>query len=76
MPDDMNACEMRAAVLSPGADVLGGVSGIWGAVVRSAAELKEAATYFERAAALCPAPVIRAEFTDRAAWCRTKAETM
>jgi len=76
VPDDMNACEMRAAVLSPGADVLGGVSGIWGAVVRSAAELKEAATYFERAAALCPAPVMRADFTDRAAWCRTKAETM
>ena len=44
--------------------------------MRSAAELTEAATYFERAAALCPAPVMKAEFTDRAAWCRTKAEAM
>ena len=56
--------------------MLGGISGAWGAVMRSAAELTEAATYFERAAALCPAPVMKAEFTDRAAWCRTRAEAM
>ena len=56
--------------------MLGGISGAWGAVVRSAAELTEAATYFERAAALCPAPVMKAELADRAAWCRTKAKAM
>ena len=47
-----------------------------GGVQQAAAELTEAATYFERAAALCPVPVMKAEFTDRAAWCRTKAEAM
>ena len=56
--------------------MLGGISGAWGAVLRSATELTEAATYFERAAALCTAPVMKAEFTDRAAWCRTRAEAM
>lgn len=56
--------------------MLGGISGAWGAVARAAAEVREAATYFERAAALCPAPVMKAEFTDRAAWCRTRAEAM
>ena len=48
----------------------------WEVGPRSAAELKEAATHYERAAALCPAPVMKAEFTDRAAWCRIRAEAM
>ena len=43
---------------------------------RSAAELREAATYFERAAALCPAPASKANMADDAATCRTEAEAM
>ena len=31
---------------------------------------------FERAAALCPAPAVKAEFADCAAWCRDEAEAM
>ena len=49
--------------------MLGGISGAWGAVLRSAAELTEAATYFERAAALCPAPAAKAELSGEADWC-------
>ena len=58
------------------AGVLGGQSGAWEAGPRSAAELKEAATHFERAAALCSALVVKAKFAGNAVWCRTKAEAM
>jgi len=47
LPDDLQANQMRAEVLS-------GQYGAWEAGPRSAAELREAATHYERAAALCP----------------------
>ena len=64
------AHNMRAAVLS------GGSGGTWEAGPRSAAELKEAATHFDRAAALSDAPVVKADSTDAADWCRRKAGAM
>ena len=60
---------MRALVLS-------GQSVAWEAGPRSAAELKEAATHFERAAALHPAPVMKAQLAGDAAECRSEAEAM
>jgi hypothetical protein len=68
-PDAGTANEMRA-------DVLCGQGGAWEAGPRSAAELMEAATHFDRAAVLCPAPAVIAEFAGDAAWCRAKAEAM
>ena len=43
---------------------------------RSAAELREAAAHFERAAALCPAPAVEAQLADNAEWCRNQASAM
>ena len=40
----------------------------------SIVELREAATHFERAAALQPAPAAKAELVDQAAWCRSQAD--
>ena len=54
-PNGGDANEMRALVLS-------GLGDAWEAGPRSAAELKEAGTRLERAAALCDAPVVAAEF--------------
>eukprot|EP00964_Phaeocystis_antarctica_P004083 scaffold2196_cov52-Phaeocystis_antarctica.AAC.1 len=68
-PDDGMANEMRAEVLS-------GRYGAWGAGPRSAAELMEAATHFERVSALCSAPALKAERADDAAWCRSKADAV
>ena len=68
-PDYGQANQMRAFVLS-------GQSGLWEAGPRSAAELKEAATHFERAAALCPAPATKTQFAGYAALCRRRAECM
>ena len=69
-PDDVQAHQMRAAVL-------GGLSDVsWEAGPRSAAELKKAATHFGRAAALCPAPAGKAKFSAGADWCRSQAEAM
>ena len=68
-PDDADANRMRAAVLS-------GWCGACDAAPRSAAEFKEAATHFERAAALCAAPAMKAEFADAAEEFRRKAEAM
>ena len=68
-PDDVQAHQMRAIVLR-------GQGGAWKAGPRSAAELKEAVTHFDRAAALCPAPAVKAELAGTAAWCRAKAEAM
>ena len=68
-PDEVHAHQMRALVLS-------GQGRAWEAGPRSAAELKEAATHFERAAALHPAPAQKAHSASRAAWCRATAEAM
>eukprot|EP00964_Phaeocystis_antarctica_P160135 scaffold131513_cov63-Phaeocystis_antarctica.AAC.3 len=68
-PDDVGACQMRARVLTSwvGAVELG---------PRSVAELNEAATHFDRAAALHPAPAVKAHLASDAAWCRHRAEAM
>ena len=67
VPDDAIANDMRAIVLS-------GQCGAWEAEPRLAAELREAATHYERAAALHPAPAMKAELAEDAAWCRRRAE--
>jgi tetratricopeptide (TPR) repeat protein len=66
-PDDLPAHQMRAVVLR-------GRCAAWEAGPRSAAVLKEAATHFDRATALCAAPEMKATFTGKAAWCRRQAE--
>ena len=63
------AHSMRGAVLSGG-------DGAWEAGPRSAAELMEAATHFDRAAALHSAPAGKAGLADRSDWCRRQAEAM
>ena len=68
-PDDGIANQMRALVLR-------GHFTAWEVGPRSAAELKEAATHYERAAALCPAPVARANLAGYAERIRTKAGAM
>ena len=65
-PNDAGANAMRATVLS-------GCVTAWEAMPRSAAELKEAAVHYERAAALCPAPALKAGLAHRAGWCRAEA---
>eukprot|EP00964_Phaeocystis_antarctica_P040591 scaffold23202_cov56-Phaeocystis_antarctica.AAC.1 len=62
-PDEMTVNKMRAIVLC-------GQFGAWEAGPRSAAELKEAASHFERAAALHPAPVGKAQLANNAERCR------
>eukprot|EP00964_Phaeocystis_antarctica_P108466 scaffold73051_cov62-Phaeocystis_antarctica.AAC.4 len=66
-PNDVAANQMRAIVLR-------GQCGAWEAEPRSAAELREAATHYERAAALCNAPAAKAEFADFAGSCRLRAD--
>eukprot|EP00964_Phaeocystis_antarctica_P092698 scaffold59665_cov63-Phaeocystis_antarctica.AAC.1 len=68
-PNEEKTNNMRAEVLSR-------LCGAWQAGPRSAAELKEAATHFERAAALCPAPALKADYADDADWCRSQAAAM
>eukprot|EP00964_Phaeocystis_antarctica_P157451 scaffold127613_cov58-Phaeocystis_antarctica.AAC.1 len=68
-PNHMPAHNMRAIVLR-------GQCGTWEAGPRSAAKLKEAAVHYERAAALQDAPAIKAEITELADRCRSKAEAM
>ena len=68
-PDDGLANEMRAIVL-------GGQSDAWEARPRSAAELKETATYYERAAALHPTAAGKVELATRAFRCRSQAKAM
>ena len=64
-PNDEAAIIMRAGVLR-------GVSfGAWEAGPRSAAELKEAATHFERAGALINAPAAKAQYVSLADRCRS-----
>ena len=61
-PDDLRAHQMRALVLFRQLDA-------GEAVPRSAAELREAATHFDRAAALCTAPAVKAMLAgDAALW--------
>jgi tetratricopeptide (TPR) repeat protein len=68
-PDEMQAHQMRACLL-------GGSTAAWEAGPRSAAELMEAVTHFDRAAALHPAPAVKAQLAGAAAWCHAKAEAM
>ena len=67
VPNDVVANSMRAVVLS-------GAGGAWEAELRSAAELREAATHYERVAALSPAPASKAENASFAGLCRIEAE--
>ena len=62
-PDDSEANQMRAVVLL-------GQHHAWDAGPRSAEELRQAATHYDRAAALCPAPAVKAGLAENAAWCR------
>ena len=48
----------------------------WEERPRSAAELREAATHFEREAALWAAPDVKDQLTNSAAVCRRKADAM
>ena len=68
-PDEVQPHQMRAVVLR-------GPCGAWEAGPRSAAELKEAATHYDRAAALHPAPAMKERLAGNAALCRTKASAM
>ena len=68
-PDDLQANQMRAMVLT-------GQAVAWEAGPRSAAELMEAATHYDRAVALNPAPAGKAAFAGGAAWCRSQAGLM
>ena len=68
-PNHVAANGMRASILR-------GACCAWEAGPRSAAELKEAATHFEQAAALSPAPGLKAVLAENAANCRSLAEAM
>ena len=68
-PNDQAANAMRAMVLT-------GHCSAWEAGPRSAAELKEAATRFEQAAALANAPGWKVELLRRAERCRSLAVGM
>ena len=69
-PNEESAIDMRANVLS------GHGGDAWEAGPRSAAELKEAATLFDRSAAMCDAPVQKAGLAGVADWCRSRAEAL
>ena len=66
-PHSVGAFCMRAAVL-------GGMSCAWDVGPRSAAELTEAASHFERAAAMSDAPAQKAALSRNAGWCHCQAE--
>ena len=68
-PDDVVANQMQAVVLSGGCSA-------WEAGPRSAAELREAAAHYERAAALQPAPAGKAHLGGAAELCRRRADAM
>ena len=69
-PNDESANFMRALVLR------GRCGGAWEAGPRSAAELKEAATHYDRAGAMSNAPTVKADRARVADWCRSRAETI
>ena len=56
--------------------VMDGSTGAWEAGPRSAAELKEAATHYDRAAALSPAPAMKEQLAGYAAQCRSRADAI
>ena len=64
-PDSAKANVMRAGVLR-------GSTVAWEAGPRSATELKKCVEHFDRAAALCPVPAVKAELAGHADVCRTK----
>ena len=66
-PNNVVANQMRAMVLR-------GQTSAWVVGLRSSAELMEAATHYERAAALCNAPAVKAQFATFADSCRRQAE--
>ena len=68
-PDDAEANRMRAVVLR-------GQHPALEAGPRSAAELREAAVHFDRAAALFPGLAAKASFAEYAASCRREAQAM
>ena len=70
-PNDVGANMMRARVL-----VMCGECDAWELGPRSAAELKEAAAHYERAAVLHPAPAAKVELAANADWCRYRADAM
>ena len=70
VPNAESAIDMRAYVLS------GINGGAWDAGPRSSAELKEAATLFDRSAALCDAPAWKVDLAIAADWCRGRAGAM
>ena len=70
-PNNLVANCMRAMVLC--AWLCGAA---WEVGPRSAAELKKAATYFDRAATLSDAPAVKAPLAGNAEVCRSQAETM
>ena len=72
----VRAAPNNVAANQMGAIVLCGSCCAWEAGPRSAAELKEAAAHWERAAAVCTAPVVKAEHADLATWCLRRAEAM
>ena len=65
-PDERGAHRMRASMLS-------GQNDAWEVGPRSAAELKEAAAHFDRAAAISRAPAGKAAFAGAADACRRVA---
>ena len=71
-PNNQVANTMRAEVLSG----LSGLRGAWEAGPRSAAELREAATHYDRAAALCYAPAQKAALAGYVTQCHRQAEAM
>ena len=68
-PDEIAANRMRAMVLR-------GQCGAWETGPRSAAELMEAATHYERAAATLSAPAMKAQVANFADACRRSAEAL
>jgi tetratricopeptide (TPR) repeat protein len=76
-PNGQTANHMRAMVLTGAGALLGslpqGSAGAWEVGARSAAELEEAATHWEQAAALCVAPAMKAEYTRLAGLARRQA---
>ena len=68
-PNEVLAVDMRAMVLY-------GRGAAWEAGPRSAAELTEAATHFERATALHTVPGAKAHYAGHAARCRSRAEAI
>jgi len=78
-PNEATAHSMRADVLGGHCSDLwevGHCSDLWEVGPRSAAELEEAATHFDRAAAMCDAPAAKAWHASFAVAYRSRAEAM